>query len=464
MIYAKYKIVRTVQFKMLFVQCLLLLLVILMLYVGFASDNKMSVAECIVFACTLFLAVQYLVNKYILNNIIQVDAPAKDLQTDINEGRCNAQFQNSQGNPLLFSQLAAILDNTPLLAFVQDLNGHFLFGNIRACNFHKSFFDTTFDGERIYFEQSSIDDVVLTKNPEVIKHCKSIYFDIPLLSKSGDRCRYRIHKTPLKNASGDICAIVILARNIDIEKRISDERETYIATLSHDLKTPTIAQIRALELLLDGQLGDLNQDQIDMLKLILDSCNHMYNMVYTLLSTYKFENGDISLNYSSFDINLMINEAINEISDLADEYSIKIAYNAPVGNTKVCADKIELKKAIINILSNSINYAYPSTVVHVDMKFTDGNAEFKVINSSPYIEPDVMAKLFKKYVTHSEKYNKVGIGLGLYLTKKIINAHEGKIIAESSETQHNTWGFSIPVSHHRPLNKIQESLKVQVMQ
>ena len=60
--------------------------------------------------------------------------------------------------------------------------------------------------------------------------------------------------------------------------------------------------------------------------------------------------------------------------------------------------------------------------------------------------PDSMAKLFRKYVTHSEKFNKVGIGLGLYLSKKIIDAHNGKIIAESSQDQHNTFGFIIPLA------------------
>lgn len=187
-----------------------------------------------------------------------------------------------------------------------------------------------------------------------------------------------------------------------------------------------------MELLLSGQLGYFNEEQKEMLKLTLDSCNYMYDMVYTLLSTYKFENGDITLNYSSFDVVKMIKESIHEISNLTAENKVTIQFDDR-SELFVDADKIELKRVIINLLSNAINYAYKTTEVMVVARKCGKNLEVRVQNSSPYIEPDALADLFRKYVTHSDKFNKVGIGLGLYLSKRIIEAHEGQIIAESSK-------------------------------
>ena len=197
-----------------------------------------------------------------------------------------------------------------------------------------------------------------------------------------------------------------------------------------------------------------------MLKLTLDSCNYLYDMVYTLLSTYKFENGDITLNYSSFDISTMISESINELSNLAQENSIKITYLSENTICKITADRIELKRVIVNLLSNAINYAFSGSTVEVFLNTTETNVEVRVKNAGPYIESEVMSKLFRKYVSHSEKYNKVGIGLGLYLSKKIIEAHNGKIIAESYIENQNIFGFSIPIITK---NKLKESDKVEAL-
>lgn len=265
-----------------------------------------------------------------------------------------------------------------------------------------------------------------------------------------------INSKNVKDEDKSIYTIVDLSSDTDTEKRLSEERETYIATLSHDLKTPTIAQIRALELLLSGKMGNLNSEQTEILKLTLDSCKHMYDMIYTLLSTYKFENCDITLNYSSFDINSMIQDTISEISSFTVDNSIKIEFITNKAIAKICADKMEIKRVITNILSNSVNYAYPSTTVYVATQIVDNQIEFKVQNSSAYINPENMSKLFRKYTTHSEKYNKVGMGLGLYLSKKIIHAHKGKIIAESSQKQQKSiFGFVIPISRDRTTAKTQ---------
>ena len=105
---------------------------------------------------------------------------------------------------------------------------------------------------------------------------------------------------------------------------------------------------------------------------------------------------------------------------------------------------MELKRVIINFLSNAINYANPSTVIWVQIHQHNDSLELRISNSSLYIAEETMQKLFSKYATHSEKFNKVGIGLGLYLSKQIIEAHNGTIIAESLPNQTTTFGFVIP--------------------
>lgn len=342
------------------------------------------------------------------------------------------------------TQLYSLINNAPMLAFVLDTDDNLILGNARAKDFLLTGLDVTIDGEKIQFDVDDLKKYIHIENSRVISAGGSFQSEKRLIAKNGESYWYLAHQTPMRNKDGEIYAVTTFLRNIDAEKKMTEERETYIATLSHDLKTPTIAQVRALELLLSGQLGELNSDQKEMLKLTLDSCNYMYDMVYTLLSTYKFENGEISLNYSTFDLAGMISECIHEISNLASANSITLVFHFNNNDCEVFADRIELKRVIINLLSNAINYAYSASNVDVYLANIEGNIEVKVINAGPFIESEVLDKLFRKYVTHSEKFNKVGIGLGLYLSKKIIEAHNGKILAESNQDNKNMFGFIIP--------------------
>ena len=344
-------------------------------------------------------------------------------------------------------KLYSLIDNSPLLAYVLDKDGNFILGNERAKDLFLSGIDVMDTGEKVKFDVDAMRDEILKENLELIATGKTLDVEKHIQAINGEKYWYKINKSPMKNNEGKYYAVTTFARNIDSEKRIQEQRETYIATLSHDLKTPTIAQIRALELLLSGQLGILNDEQKEMVKLTLDSCNYMYDMVYTLLSTCKFESGEVVLKYSSFDIVELIRESIHEISNLSKENSTDIIFSPGMDCFTLSADKIELKRVVINLISNAISYAFPNTEINVSVRIVDNFVELRVKNSSSYIEPDKMQRIFRKYVTHSEKYNKVGVGLGLYLSKKIVEAHEGKIIAESSKSQTNTFGFLIPVSN-----------------
>ncbi len=344
------------------------------------------------------------------------------------------------------AHLYDLINNAPMLSYVQDKKGQFLFGNARAQKFFNTGVDVTIDGKYIEISPEILKEEELKELDKVLTTGECYQIEKPIKLKNGDYSWYSVHKTPLKSKNGKIYAIATFSRNIDAEKRIQEQRETYIATLSHDLKTPAIAQVRALELLLSGQMGEFNEPQKEMLNLTLDSCHYMYDMVYTLLSTCKFESGAVKLNYSKVNMFDLLHESINEISNLARENSINIECILNDKNYWVNADKIELKRVVINLLSNAINYAFSGTIVRVELKSDMNNFEFRVVNSSPYIEPEVMLGLFRKYVSHSQKYNKVGIGLGLYLSKKIIEAHGGEIIAKSLKTQSNTFGFIIPIN------------------
>ena len=168
-------------------------------------------------------------------------------------------------------------------------------------------------------------------------------------------------------------------------------------------------------------------------------------MLSTLLSTYKYENGDYVLNYEKCNIISLAEEAINELDAMLKEKKVTIHINKEGQNFDTRCDKMQIKRVFTNILGNAISYAYNNTEIQVDIKQNSAGICFEAKNESAYINPETMNNLFKKYVSHAAKFNKVGVGLGLYLSKQIINAHKGDIYAKSFEDNHNMFGFVLPI-------------------
>ena len=239
---------------------------------------------------------------------------------------------------------------------------------------------------------------------------------------------------------GNLCTRII--NNTDL----TDLKKNFVEILTHDLKTPILAQIRVLDMLTEGKFGNLSNEQNEMIKLTLESCNYMYTMVATLISTYKFDVEDIELNYSHFNVMKIIENIVNKTRLFLKENNIKIAIIPKIKNPIISGDVIRLKKVIQTLLFNSINTAFKNSIIKIYLEQDNTNILVKFESQSGYINPEKMRKIFQIHTYHNQKYDKIGTGIGLYLVNKIIEKHHGKIIAESSITQKNILGFQIPIT------------------
>ena len=337
-------------------------------------------------------------------------------------------------------QLTTLLNTLPMVAYLKNTDSDYLIGN--------------FSPESSYIQKYRLRHrkKIQSEDKQIIDEKKPLSYEIQIKSDDGSMLWHRIYKSPILDKDNNVSGITVLIKNIEDEKNLQSQRETYVATLSHDLKTPTIAQIRALELLLSKDTGEINKDQEELLKLTLDSCKYMFEMVATLLSTYKYENGEIILNYDYFDMNELIENCLNEISQLSGEKGHTVIFKPNAAEKILYADKIQVKRIIMNLLSNSLTYAYPDTELLITSEKIGGNLRVCVKNRSPYMPEHVLATIFNKYVTHAEKFNKVGAGLGLYLSKQIVQAHGGKIITKSFKDNQCIFGFDIPLE--KPTGKL----------
>ena len=336
----------------------------------------------------------------------------------------------------------SVLQGMPIATYLKDLDGNVYYENKMAIDFLG--LSDSDNANKWNYEEKRADEISKEDN-EIINKGKCISREKQITLKNNDKRWFKVTKCPIVNHKKKVIGICSVARDIDAEKTSAEQRETYVATLTHDLKTPTIAQIKALDLLLNDHMGPLNNEQKELLSLTKDSCNFMYEMLSTLLSTYKYENGDYTLNCEKCNIISLVEESINELEAMLKEKNVTIHINTDGSQFSTECDRMQIKRVLTNILGNSISYAYDNTQISVNIKQDENGICFEAKNESAYINTETMNNLFKKYVSHAAKFNKVGVGLGLYLSKQIIDAHYGNIYAKSFEDNHNIFGFVLPL-------------------
>jgi two-component system NarL family sensor kinase len=224
------------------------------------------------------------------------------------------------------------------------------------------------------------------------------------------------------------------------------QRDTYISTLNHDLKIPTIAQIRALELLLDESMGSINHAQKEILNSTLDSCRYMYEMLSTITNTYKYENKDFELNKENFEITEFIHECFGISNENFKQKNVNIILHSNNLLINIFADKLQLKKAFKNLINYCASNIYENSTLICNIRKSHNHETvfISIVFQSPYLSVEKLKNMFNMYTTPTEKMDKVGSGLGLYLAKQIIEAHSGEITISSNENNLCMYNIKLP--------------------
>ena len=226
--------------------------------------------------------------------------------------------------------------------------------------------------------------------------------------------------------------------------KIKEKKEDLLANIIYDLKTPTNAQITALESFLKTSGKKINSEEKDLIELTLNSCLHVQKLIDNFSSAYRLNFENLKLNYEKFDIVNMINTIIKEADILLKYSQLNVDFNLK-DEIIIYADKAQVQKGIENILYNSINHVFKDSTIEIAISKEKNYLIFQTKSKSPYIEPQILKEIFDKYKTHNTNYNKTIVNLGLYLSKEIICAHFGKMIAKSFDDNTNILGFSIPI-------------------
>lgn len=246
---------------------------------------------------------------------------------------------------------------------------------------------------------------------------------------------------------GRVRSLLRLKHSIDERDEIARQRQDFVSRLTHDLRTPLVAAERMLILLEDGALGELSPQMHEVITIMGRSNSNLLAMVNTLLEVYRFEAGRKTLAFQPIDVRSLLEEVAKELSSLAAEKQLSVnqEFGEESVTSKVMGDRLELHRLFTNLIGNAIKFTDTGSVtIRLTCPPTVSNdcMTIEVADTGSGIPLEEQATLFERFRPGNHKRS--GSGLGLYLSRRIVEAHQGSIQVNSEVGKGSVFMISLP--------------------
>ncbi len=241
---------------------------------------------------------------------------------------------------------------------------------------------------------------------------------------------------------------VTVIRDITLEKELEQMKDDFIHSITHDLRSPMTSIRGFLEFLMDGSAGEINEQQKEFLEIIDRSSQRLLVMISDILDVAKMESGSMPMEMEEVDIRSEVVDSVLEtMSSQArkDKVEIKVIQKNDLKTVK--ADKNLLERVFVNLVSNALKFTPEGGEIRMELEDKGDKIQAAVEDTGSGMPEEMCKKIFDKFEqVHGSKGKRKGTGLGLTITKYIIEAHGGKIRAESKPGKGSRFEFWIPRS------------------
>ena len=230
---------------------------------------------------------------------------------------------------------------------------------------------------------------------------------------------------------------------------IADSQTSFVSIAAHELRTPLTSIKGYLSVYIHDYGNSLNEDQKTLLSHMEVSVNQLLNLVENLLNVSRVERGGLGMLKSSFDIDILIKETVEEFKDRAVKKNINLEFKPGLQTIQIYADRLRIKEILSNLIGNAIVYTQAGGRVEVSVKLDQKSIIVSVVDNGPGIPKKALPNLFNKFYRVTEgltqNINPQGTGLGLYIAKSMVELHQGKIWVHSELGKGSVFSFSLPI-------------------
>jgi NtrC-family two-component system sensor histidine kinase KinB len=249
--------------------------------------------------------------------------------------------------------------------------------------------------------------------------------------------------TPVYAEQGGVAGATVVFQDVTRLRRVDELRNDLVATVAHEFRTPLTSLRMAIHLCIEQTAGPLTDKQADILYAAREDCERLQSMVDELLDLARIQGGRVELQQRPTPPNTLVQTAVDAYRSAADEMGVTLEAHVLPGLNDVSADRERIQLVLSNLLSNALRHTPTGGRVDVRARADDGRVRFEVEDTGPGIPKEFQQSVFDKFF-RVPGTTSGGAGIGLSISKEIVEAHGGEIGLTSEPGHGCTFWFTVP--------------------
>lgn len=264
---------------------------------------------------------------------------------------------------------------------------------------------------------------------------------------SESRVCVQAHFIPLEDQLGKVSGMVLFLHDITELKRIDELKTNFVSNVSHELRTPLTSIAGFVKLMLAGRAGALSARQRKYLDIVSSQASDLTGMIESILDLSRLQSGSVNQEMSEIDLCQLVNSVLTDLSPTASEKDIDIRSRLSDTLPHARANPVRISQVLTNIIDNAVKFTEPGGLVEISALHNGPLLQVRVSDSGVGIPPGALPHIFDRFfqARSGEVNDADGFGLGLAISREIVEMSGGKIWAESDPGRGSTFYFTLPV-------------------